>query len=162
MRQSSKAVEPRGKRDLPYPIETLRFWYVSPFGGRSDDLAQTEVGVNGEALARNTELEPLDSVEVGILGSNPRRPWFFDVAYEVVALDGRRREAVGLSVHGEVVLPRRPAPSLSEPSSLEPRVGEAVVLKGAAAARLVGETPLWLEALLRTSVRRPEFRGGQA
>jgi len=140
---------------LPYPVETLRFWYVSPFGGRSRDLAQDEVGLNGKALARNTELEPEDRVAVGLPGNDPERPWFFQERFEIVALDEHRPRAAVLSPMGEVVLPESAFDFVRRPH-LQPRVGDSVVLKGTAARRL-DDRPEWLAELLGKVLRRPNF-----
>lgn len=153
MRSPSKADEPEG--ELPYPIETIRFWYVSPFGGRSRELAADQVGVNREALAQNTELASRDRVAVGLSGDDPERPWFFQRPFEVVPLDDRLPVAAGLSPQGEVVLPDEPFDFVARPH-LQPRLGDAVVLKGTAAKRL-DDPPDWLTELLRKSVRRPNF-----
>jgi len=139
---------------LPYPVETLRFWYVSPFGGRSEDLAPDQVGLNGQALAQNTELAPQDRVTVSLAGSDPDRPMFFQESFEVVPL-GAGHKAADLSPLGEVVLPERAYDFVRRPD-LQPRVGDAVVLKGTAAKRL-DDRPEWLAQLLGKSVRRPNF-----
>ena len=140
--------------ELPYPIETLRFWYVSPFGGRSLDLASDQVGLNRQALAKNTELDPEDRVAIGLPGSDPDRPWFFQEQFEIVPLD-ERHKAANLSPSGEVVLPERAYDFVRRPD-LQPRVGDAVVLK-ATAAKQLAVRPEWLAELLRKSVRRPNF-----
>lgn len=147
------AEEPDTVDELPYPIETIRYWYVSPFGGRSEELAYDQVGVNRRALTRNTELEPEDRVGVAVVGSNPERPWYFQQAYEVVALDERHPKAAGMSQKGEVVLPRQPYDFIKRPH-LQPRVGDAVVLKGTA-AKVLDQPREWLKELLTKSLRRP-------
>ena len=152
MRTPPKIGETDSEPGLPYPVETVRFWYVSPFGGRSQELDANQVGLNREALARNTELEPQDRVAVALPGNDPERPWFFQERYEVVALDARH-EAADLSPQGEVVLPERAFDDVLRPH-LQPRVGDAVVLKGTAAKRL-DDRPAWLAELLGTSLRRP-------
>jgi len=154
MRLPSKADDPDDE-SLPYPIETIRYWYVSPFGGRSTELTTEQVGVNKEALAQNTELAPRDQVSVGLAGSDPDRPWFFQEPFQVVPLDERRPEAAALSAHGEVVLPEQEYDYVRRPH-LQPRLGDAVVLKGTAAKRL-DDDPEWLAELLRKSVQRPDF-----
>ena len=151
MRPPSKVTEPDSTP--PYPIETIRFWYVSPFGGRSPELAADEVGVNGEALRRNTELESRDRISVGVSGDDPGRPWFFQRSFEVVPLDARLPQAAGLSPQGEVVLPEGEFDFALRPD-LQPRLGDAVVLKGTAAKRLDPD-PEWLAEVLRNHIRRP-------
>ncbi len=141
---------------LPYPIETLRHWYVSPFGGRSEELERDQVGLNRAALVRNTELEPDDRVAVGLVGGNPDRPWFFQHLFQVVPLDDLRPAAATLSPMGEVVLPREGPYDFLKRPDLQPERGDAIMLKGAAARRLDGP-PAWLADLLGKTVRRPNF-----
>ena len=154
MRIPPRTRERTEEGELPYPIETLRFWYVSPFGGRSEGLASDQVGLNRQALAQNTELEPNDRVAVGLPGNDPDRPWFFQEQFEIVPLD-ERHKAADLSPGGEVVLPERAYDFVRRPD-LQPRLGEAVVLK-ATAAKQLADRPEWLAELLRKSVRRPNF-----
>lgn len=154
MRLPPKADEPDDEV-LPYPIETIRYWYVSPFGGRSRELAANEIGVNRAALERNTELESKDRVSVGLSGDDPDRPWFFQRPFEVVPLDERLPSAAELSPRGEVVLPDPPFDFVVRPH-LQPELGDAVVLKGTATKRL-DDHPEWLADLLGKTVRRPNF-----
>jgi len=154
MRIPPKLGDVDSETGLPYPVETLRFWYVSPFGGRSETLGADQIGVNRQALAQNTELEPKDRVAVALTGNDPDRPWFMEETFEVVALDPRH-EAADLSPQGEVVLPDRAYDFVLRPH-LQPRLGDAVVLKGTAAKRL-DDRPEWLAELLRKAVRRPNF-----
>lgn len=154
MRTPTKIGDDDSESGLPYPVETLRFWYVSPFGGRSRDLDAREVGINRQALAQNTELKPKDQVAVGLPGDDPHRPVFFERRFEIVPLDTRHK-AAELSPMGEVVLPDRAYDFVDRPG-LQPRLGEAVVLKGVAAKLLDGR-PDWLAELLRKDVRRPNF-----
>ena len=154
MRFPSKAHEPDDE-SLPYPIETVRYWYVSPFGGRSPELAADQIGVNRKALAKNTELASKDRVSVGLSGDDPDRPWFFQQQFEVVPLDERHPDAAALSPQGEAVLPEQAFDFVRRPH-LQPEIGEAVVVKGTAAKRL-DENPEWLAEVLRKSIRRPNF-----
>jgi len=151
MRPPPKAAVPD---DLPFPFETIRHWYVAPFGGRSEELGANEVGVNGLALEKNTDLRPEDPVTVGLVGSDPHRPWFLEERFAVVPLDVRKPEAAELSPRGEVVLPEQPFDYVRRPH-LQPDVGDPVVLKGT--ARRLDENPDWLKDILGKSVRRPDF-----
>ena len=151
MRAPPKAMAPD---DLPFPFETLRHWYVAPFGGRSEDLGTNEVGVNGQALAQNTNLRAQDAVTVGLVGSDPHRPWFLEERFSVVPLDVRTPEAAELSPRGEVVLPEQPFDYVLRPH-LQPDLGDAIVLKSA--ERRLDENPEWLKDILGKSVRRPDF-----
>jgi hypothetical protein len=151
MRPPIKAAPPD---DLPFPFETIRHWFVSPFGGRSEELGANEVGVNRLALERNTDLRADDAVTVGVVGSDPHRPWFLDERFAVVPLDARTPDAAELSPRGEVVLPDPPFDFVRRPH-LRPDIGDAVVLKGA--DRRLEANPDWLQEILGKSVRRPDF-----
>ena len=63
----------------PFPVETLRHWYVTPFGGHSDELSFYQIGLRAAAIAANTELVPaVDRVRVGLLGRRNVRPFLLD------------------------------------------------------------------------------------
>src|SRR5947209_18917544 len=101
----------QGKRGAPgnlaptFPVETLRHWYVTPFGGMSVELEPFQVGINREALETNTSLDPsMDRVRVTVLG-RVRRPFLLDRFFEVVPLDERHPEALRRSPMGEGVFP---------------------------------------------------------
>ena len=88
-----------------FPVETLRHWYVTPFGGRSPELDLFQIGINREAIEKNTSLDPgMDRVRVTILG-HLRRPVLLDRFFEVVPLDERHPDAFRHSPMGEAVLP---------------------------------------------------------
>src|SRR5213593_719988 len=89
----------------PFPLETLRHWYVTPFGGHSSELSFYQVGIRRDALEANTELDPeVHRVRIGLLGQRNVRPFLIDRTFEVVPLDGSRPEALACSPHGEAVL----------------------------------------------------------
>src|SRR5205809_7299027 len=116
-----------------FPVETLRHWYVTPFGGMSTELGLFQVGINREAIERNTSLDPSsDRVRVTVLG-RMRRPILFDRFFEVVPLDERHPDAFRHSPMGEAVLPEgdevlRPRDS--------PHPGDEVVISSVASQRL--------------------------
>ena len=116
-----------------FPVETLRHWYVTPFGGMSTELGLFQVGINREAIERNTSLDPSsDRVRVTVLG-RMRRPILFDRFFEVVPLDERHPDALSQSPMGEAVFPEgdqvlRPRDS--------PHPGDEVILSSAASQRL--------------------------
>ncbi|HKZ48508.1 MAG TPA: hypothetical protein VJ397_06955 [Thermoplasmata archaeon] len=141
-----------GKAKLPYPIETLRHWYVSPFGGHSSEIEEGQVGLNREAVAANTDIDVLhDRVSVGVLGeSRDVRPAFLRERFEVVPLDAMRPEALELSPAGEVVLPD--AWNIVRRPRLHPRVGQAVVLEKPP-GRLAAD-PEALAALIAEALRQ--------
>ena len=135
----------------PFPFETLRHWYVTPFGGHSNELSFYQIGIRRDALEANTELDPqVDRVRIGLLGQRNVRPFLLDHTFEVVPLDDRRPEALSRSPHGEAVLPtgdevvRRPFPSLQP--------GDTVLMNGVAAKRLFSD-PVKLAQVLETLFR---------
>jgi hypothetical protein len=127
--------------NLPFPLETLRHRYVAPFGGRSEDLAEGEVGINARALEENTQLVPRqDKVLISILGPDRPRPLYTQTPFEVVALDERRLDALLKSMQGEAVLPGAHLGDVLRRPPLDPARGERLVLNGVA-SRLLGEDP---------------------
>lgn len=89
-----------------YPVETLRHWYVTPYGGTSPELGLLQIGIRREALEANTTLDPaVDRVRVSIVGRARPRPLILDRFFEIVALDGRHPDALSRSRHGEAVFP---------------------------------------------------------
>lgn len=143
------------KGDLPFPFETLRHRYVTVFGGRSDELGEAEVGINAQALAQNTELVPRqDKVLISILGPDRARPLYTQIPFEVVALDGRRPEALEKSLQGEAVLPREPTWDIVRRPLLEPTRGQQLVLNSVASRILRADPRDLLAALLHDELRR--------
>ncbi len=115
-----------------FPVETLRHWYVTPFGGHSPELELFQVGINREALETNTSLDPLtDRVRVTVLGQW-RRPILFDRFFEVVPLDERHLDALLHSPMGEAVLPE--ADEVLRPRE-SPQPGDEVVISSVASQR---------------------------
>jgi hypothetical protein len=116
-----------------FPVETLRHWYVTPFGGMSTELGLFQVGINREALERNTSLDPSnDRVRVTVLG-RMRRPILFDRFFEVVPLDERHPDAWTHSPMGEAVFPE--GDQVIRPRDA-PHPGDEVILSSAASQRL--------------------------
>jgi|SRR3990172_1751344 len=138
---------------LPYPFETLRHWYVSPFGGRTTELAEGQVGVNGEALEENTEIDAgRERVGVAVLGeAREARPYLIREHFVVVPLDASRPEALELSPRGEVVLPAGEWDFVRRPQ-LQPNPGQALVIQKAP-GRLAAD-PAALGELLALEFRR--------
>ncbi len=136
--------------DTPYPIETLRYWYVTPFGGRSPELGPDQVGINRVALERNTDLIPhQDRVTVGVLMQVQARPLFMHRFFEVVALDEERPEALALSPQGQAVLPADEWEFIKRPY-LQVAEGQSLILNGSA-SKLLGPDPR--EAIFRAVLR---------
>ena len=124
---------PPGDPAPAFPVETLRHWYVTPFGGLSAELGLFQIGINREALERNTSLDPaVDRVRVTVLG-RVRRPILFDRFFEVVPLDARHPEALTHSPMGEAVLPE--GDQVLRPHQ-SPHPGDEILLSGAASQRL--------------------------
>ncbi len=119
----------------PYPIETLRHWYVAPIGGCSFDLEPGQVGLNRDALTDNTDLVPFaDKVSISRLDGDKTRPLFIKRYFEVIALDRRSLDALSKSPNGEIVLPLddlKQKTGHSEPLN----IGEFVVLNGVLSQR---------------------------
>ncbi len=142
----------------PFPVETLRHWYVTPFGGHSSELSFFQVGIRRLALEANTKLDPaVDRVRIGLLGHRHARPLLLDRPFELVALDESRPESLSKSPRGEAVFPegdevvRRPFP--------QPRPGDSVVLNGVASRHILGNPERLaqvLEAIIKEAFgRRP-------
>lgn len=115
-----------------FPVETLRHWYVTPFGGMSPELELFQIGINRDALERNTSLDPeTDRVRVTIVGQ-VRRPILLDRFFEVVPLDARHPDALTHSPMGEAVFPEgddvvRPRDS--------PKPGDEILISNVASQR---------------------------
>jgi len=119
-------------------VETLRHWYVTPFGGTSPDLGLSQVGILREGLELNTRLDPIvDRVRVSVVGHGRLRPLLMDRFFEVVALDETHPDALKHSPMGEAVLPEADAALRPEDA---PRPGDEVLLNAVWSAR-VGTLP---------------------
>jgi len=124
----------------------LRHWYVTPFGGLSPELGLFQIGINREALKRNTSIDPAtDRVRVTVMG-RVRRPILFDRFFEVVPLDSRHPASLKCSPMGEAVFPEgdqvlRPRES--------PHPGDEVILSSAASQglRLLADSETFAEII---------------
>lgn len=149
-----------GRRDgdretLPFPFETLRHRYVTPFGGRSEELSADEVGINAQALAQNTQLVPRqDKVLISILGPSRPRPLYTRKPFEIVALDERRPDALVKSPQGEAVLPREPPWDIVRRPQLDPARGQGLVLNGVASLIFGSDPQDLLARMLRDALGR--------
>lgn len=143
---------------LPFPFETLRHWYVTLFGGRSDDLRPGELGIRSEALRQNTKLVPhQDRVTISVMGQDTPRPLYMRESFAIVPLDAQRPRALELSPHGEAVLPAASPWEVMAPGELRLEQGERLLLNGVA-ARVFGTDP---RELLARMLRRQLRRSGQ-
>ena len=120
----------------PYPIETLKHWYVTPIGGHSIDLKPGQIGLNREALAGNTDLVPYqDRVSLSKLDGTVSRPLFAKKYFEVVPLSKACPDALSKSLNGEAVLPQQQEVNHKK-GFIEPfQVGEFVVMNGVLSQR---------------------------
>lgn len=122
------------KVGYPFPIETLKHWYVAPIGGLSTNLNPGQIGLNKEALANNTDLVPYqDRVLLSKLDDMSPRPLFARKYFEVVPLDRTRPDALAKSPEGEAVLPYQIEEKNGSFESFQ--VGEYVILNGVLSQR---------------------------
>lgn len=119
---------------MAFPVETIRHWYVTPYGGMSPELGLLELGIHHQALEENTALDPAtDRVRITIVGRANPRPLLFDRFFRIVPLDEQHPDAFARSRHGEAVLPegddviRRYEP---------PRIGDQVLINSVLTQRL--------------------------
>lgn len=126
---------------MPLPIEPVRNWYVTLFGGTSRELEPDQVGVNKEALQKNTDLTPyLDKVSIKRLEKNRAVPYFKRRFFEVIPLDEYMPDALSKSPNGEAVLPN-----------------EAELVEGPRRMDLMDRyEPLILNSVLSKILNRPE------
>lgn len=118
-----------------FPIETLRHWYVTVCGGMSPELALHQIGINREALEKNTSLDPaVDRVRVAVMGAF-RRPILMDRFFEVVPLDASKPDALARSPVGEAVFPE--GDQVLRPNQ-SPTPGEEIILNNVVSTRLGG------------------------
>lgn len=138
------------KASYPYPIETLKHWYITPLGGQSKDLKPGQVGLNGEALAGNTDLVPYqDRVSISKLDGGGSVPLFAKKYFEVVPLDKSSPDALSRSPNGEAVFPCGGSAGLKDDSTVRFLVGEIIVLNGVISQRFPRE--------YASSIRRSAF-----
>ncbi|MCX9012507.1 MAG: hypothetical protein OIN66_15490 [Candidatus Methanoperedens sp.] len=146
------------RNDLyPYPVETLKHWYVTIVGGQSAELKPNQIGVNREALAENTDIVPYeDNVLVSKLENNTPQPLFTKEYFTVVPLDETSPDASSKSPKGEVVLP-----VLGEKQRdwlLEPlRIGEPVILNNVLSQRFLRGFARSLDRILKNSSGQPSI-----
>lgn len=147
-----------GESGPTLPVETLRHWYVTVCGGRSPELGFEQIGINREALEKNTSLDPAaDRVRVTVLGG-VRRPVLMDRFFEVVPLDAHQPDAFSRSPDGEAVFPE--GDDVLRPHD-SPRPGQEVLLNPLVGMRL-NTLPASDEfARILQEVLREDHRGGR-
>lgn len=118
----------------PYPIETLKHWYVTIVGGQSVELKPGYIGVRKEALAENTDIIPYeDKVLISKLEDNKITPLFTKRYFTVVPLDENSPDASSKSPMGEVVLPLQ-----DKKQCMEFKVGDSVIINNVMSQRHSG------------------------
>lgn len=129
--------DPRRGAVPDYPVETLRHIYLTPFGGFTPDLEQGEIGIHGEALRANTELEPWrDVVTIGKVEGTARIPFILKQLFRVVPIDASYRDAWRKTQQGEAVLPHERPGQPSDSARLDLAMGDEVLINGVLARRL--------------------------
>lgn len=125
----------------PWPIETLRGWYVAPVGGYSRELSVNEIGINRQALYKNTDLRPyIDRVVISKLEGGGILPLFMREQFLVVPLTEAYPEAYSKSRSGEVVLPAGKKDRL-----MEFKIGEEIIINSA----INDLPPKWMAKLMK-------------
>ncbi len=90
------------------PLQPIKNWYVTLFGGLSRELSENQVGINMHSLA-NTNIVPYhDRVSVKKMEDARVLPLYIRKWFEVVPLDRSRPDALSKSPRGEIVLPEGP------------------------------------------------------
>jgi hypothetical protein len=125
--------------DVPpaFPVETSRYVYLTPFGGFSPDLQTGQIGINAQALERNTDLEPWrDVVTISTAGRSARIPFILKFLFRVVPIDSEMRDAWRKSLEGEAVLPHEMPGEASESARLDLARGDELLINGVLARRV--------------------------
>lgn len=127
----------------PYPIETLRHWYVTPVGGRSPELEPGELGLNREAIVENTDLIPFeDRVLLSRLEGGSPRPLFARRYFRIVPLDRSKPDALSKSPRGEAILP--------DNETCPIKVGEMVVINSVLSRVQTRGLPSIIDRMIRS------------
>lgn len=114
-------------KPITLPIEPVKDWYVTFFGGRSVELEPGQIGINRESLEK-TRLTPyVDRVYVRRLSEKKRMPLYLRESFEVVPLDRDKPDAFSKSPMGEAVLPEDHG-IIRKPVMEELRIKEPVIL----------------------------------
>lgn len=140
---------PGSARGPPYPVQPIRHRYVTRLGGVCDDLEPWQIGVNREALERNTDLVPFED-EVHVMGGDDGpRPLFTRDLFTVVPLDEGRPRAQDLSPGGQAVFSTH---AFDEHTRDHP-VGGAdeglpIVMNATLSRRWPGDAPDWADDMV--------------
>jgi hypothetical protein len=148
------------KNEYPYPVETLKHWYVTIVGGQSCDLKPTQIGVNKEALAENTNIVPYeDNVLISKL-EGKGMPLFTKKYFTVVPLDEASADASSKSPKGEVVLPVQDNDRKHGNQIEQFKVGKPVILNNVLSQRYSFGFVHALDRLIKRRSERPYIRFG--
>jgi hypothetical protein len=136
----------------PYPVETIKNWYVTVVGGQSADLKPNQVGVNMEALAENTDIVPNeDNVMISKLEGRGM-PLLIKKYFTVVPLDEKSPDALLKSPIGEVVFPVQ----VKKEWFLEPvKIGESVVLNNVMSQRYPNRLVNFMDRFIKSRSEMP-------
>ena len=136
----------------PYPVETIKNWYVTVVGGQSADLKPNQVGVNMKALAENTDIVPNeDTVMISKLEGRGM-PLLMKKYFTVVPLDEKSPDALLKSPIGEVVFPAQ----VKKGWFLEPvEVGESVVLNNVLSQRYPNRLVNFMDRFIKSRSGMP-------
>ncbi len=138
----------------PYPVETIKHWYVTVVGGQSADLKPNQVGVNIEALAENTDIVPNeDTVMISKLEGRGM-PLLMKKYFTVVPLDEHSPDALLKSPIGEVVFPSQ----IKKEWFLEPvEIGESVVLNNVLSQRYPNRLVNYMDRFIKRRSGMPSI-----
>jgi len=96
-------------KDFKYPISVTPCRYVTVLGGRSQALADDQVGLHIEALRQNTELTSDDRVLLDareVRREEPPKPLFVRDTFQIEPLrEVRSSRLLSISHNGEAILP---------------------------------------------------------
>ncbi len=136
----------------PYPVETLKHWYVTVVGGQSADLKPDQIGVNLKALAENTDIVPYkDTVLISKLEGRGT-PLLTRKYFTVVPLDEAAPDALSKSPIGEVVFPAQDRKEWF----LEPiKIGESVILNNVLSQRYPNRLANALDRVIKSRSGMP-------
>ncbi len=141
----------------PYPVETLKHWYVTVVGGESADLKPTQIGVNMEALAENTDIVPYKDTVLITKLEGKITPVLTKKYFTVVPLDEKSPDASSKSPMGEVVLPvQEPGKDRKKEWFLEPfEIGESVILNNVLSQRYPNRLVNFMDRFIKSRSGMP-------
>jgi hypothetical protein len=140
---------------IELPVQPIKDWYVTLFGGRSRELNHDQVGINKENLEK-TDLTPyVDKVSIRRLEGERVVPLYLKKWFEVVPLDRSMPDALSKSPHGEVVLPEEPQ-IINRPSYYDLNEKEPLILNSVLSKVLKNPSD-WSKLLLSSYIMKKKF-----